>query len=81
MDAMVIHPYDVRPEQLVRQIALLRREVPTAAEMPVAVTEFGLADAQAAPAYLMKSYCQQAVAGVNLAVCYPLFPAGDGLAA
>ncbi len=81
MDAVVIHPYDVQPEQVARQIALLRREVPEVADMPVAVTEFGLADAATAPAYLMKSYCQQAIAGVNLAIWYPLYPAGDGLAA
>lgn len=80
MDAVVIHPYDVRPEQLARQIALLRREVPALAAMPVAVTEFGQLDAATAPAYLMKSYCQMAISGVSHAVWYPLYSSGDGLA-
>ena len=81
MDALVIHPYTVMPEQLARQIALLRREVPQTANMPIAVTEFGQKDAATAPAYLMKFYCQQAISGVTQAVWYPLNPRGDGLAA
>ncbi len=81
MDALVIHPYTVRPEQLARQIALLRREVPQTANLPIAVTEFGQTDAATAPAYLMKSYCQQAISGVTRADWYPLNPRGDGLAA
>lgn len=81
MDALVIHPYTVRPEQLARQIALLRQEVPQTAEMPIAVTEFGEPDATSAPAYLVKSYCQQAISGVTQSVWYPLNPRGDGLAA
>ncbi|MEO8243087.1 MAG: hypothetical protein ABI832_12315 [bacterium] len=81
MDALVIHPYTVRPEQLARQIAVLRREVPQTANLPIAVTEFGQTDAATAPAYLMKSYCQQAISGVTQADWYPLNPRGDGLAA
>ncbi|WP_102110346.1 hypothetical protein [Oceaniglobus roseus] len=81
MDALALHPYTVRPEQLARQIALMRREVPQTANLPVAVTEFGQTDAATAPAYLLKSYCQQALSGVTLSVWYPLNPRGDGLAA
>lgn len=81
MDGLVIHPYTVTPEQLARQIALLRREVPQVVNMPLAVTEFGHKDASTAPAYLLKSYCQQAISGVTQAVWYPLSPRGDGLAA
>ncbi len=81
MDGLVIHPYTVPPEQLARQIALLRHEVPQTMDMPIAVTEFGLKDAGLAPAYLVKSYCQQAISGVTEAVWYPLDPRGDGLAA
>jgi hypothetical protein len=81
MDALVIHPYTVVPEQLARQIALLRQEVPQTADMPIAVTEFGQTNAATAPAYLLKSYCQMANSGVNRAVWYPLNPRGDGLAA
>lgn len=81
MDALVIHPYTVRPEQLARQIALLRDEVPQTADLPLAVTEFGTKDADDAPAYLLKSYCQQAISGVTWSVWYPLNPRGDKLAA
>jgi hypothetical protein len=81
MDAVVIHPYTVQPEQLSRQIALLRAEVPQTANLPIAITEFGQKDAAAAPAYLVKSYCQQAISGVTRAIWYPLNPRGDGLAA
>lgn len=80
-DAVVIHPYTVPPEQLARQIALLRSEVPALRDMPLSVTEFGEDDAQAAPAYLMKFYCQMALSGVESAVWYPLNPRGDGLSA
>ncbi len=81
MDALVIHPYTVRPEQLARQIALLRHAVPQTANMPLAVTEFGQKDAATASAYMVKSYCQQALSGVTEAMWYPLNPRGDGLAA
>lgn len=81
MDTLVIHPYTVQPEQLARQIALLRHEVPQTENLPIAVTEFGQTDAATAPAYLMKSYCQQAISGVTRSIWYPLNPRGDGLAA
>lgn len=81
IDALALHPYTVAPEHLARQIALLRAEVPGAAKMPIAITEFGQTRAATAPAYLLKSYCQQALAGVTWAIWYPLNPRGDGLAA
>ena len=81
MDALVIHPYTVSPEQLARQIALLRHEVPEAADLPIAVTEFGQTEVESAPDYLLKSYCQQAISGVTWSVWYPLNDRGDGLAA
>lgn len=78
MDQAVIHPYTTPPEQLRRQIALLRA-VPGFADMPLAATEFGDEAAASAPATLMKYYCQMALSGVVRADWYPLNPRGDGL--
>lgn len=78
MDALVIHPYTVPPEQIRRQIALLR-QLPDAQDMPIEVTEFGHKDAAQAPAHLVKNYCQMALAGVTRVIWYPLDPRGDGL--
>ncbi len=80
MDALVIHPYGIAPEQLRAQIAELRT-LPEAADMPIEVTEFGSPSADQAPAYLLKSYCQMALAGVTRAIWYPLSPRGDGMEA
>lgn len=77
MDSVAIHPYTTPPEQLRRQIALLR-QVPGFETMPVAATEFGTTDAAAAPALLLKNYCQMALSGVTRAVWYPLASRGDG---
>lgn len=78
MDALAIHPYGVAPEQLRRQIGQLRR-LPQAADIPIEVTEFGHTDPARAPAYLLKSYCQMALSGVDRVIWYPLNPRGDGL--
>jgi len=78
MDAFVIHPYTTEPEQLVRQIALMRA-VPGMEEMPLEVTEFGTPDPQIAAGYLMRMYCQMALSGVTGAVWYPFSHRGDGL--
>ncbi|WP_428926309.1 hypothetical protein [Marinibacterium sp. SX1] len=78
MDAFVLHPYTTAPEQFRRQVAVLRR-VPGLADMPLAVTEFGTKDATAAPGYLVRYYCQMALAGVTRADWYPFSPRGDGL--
>ncbi|MCR9125579.1 MAG: hypothetical protein NXH82_05590 [Rhodobacteraceae bacterium] len=77
MDAFVIHPYYTAPEQLRRQVDLIRA-VPGMARMPLEVTEFGLEDPGLAPAHLLKSYCEMALSGVTRAVWYPLNPRGDG---
>ncbi|MEM8728772.1 MAG: hypothetical protein AAGF79_02550 [Pseudomonadota bacterium] len=79
MDAFVLHPYTTEPEQFARQVARLR-QVPGLEDMPLAVTEFGTLDGDAAPGYLMRYYCQMALAGVHEAVWYPFSPRGDGLA-
>lgn len=78
MDAFVIHPYDTAPEQLARQIALMRA-VPGMEEMPLEVTEFGTLDPQIAAGYLMRMYCQMALSGVTGAAWYPFSHRGDGL--
>ena len=80
-DALVIHPYTVPPEQLARQVDLLHNLVPETRDLPLSVTEFGEDEETAAPAYLMKFYCQMALSGVETAVWYPLNPRGDGLTA
>ena len=78
IDAFVLHPYTTEPEQFVRQVAMLR-QVPGLEDMPLAVTEFGTLDGDAAPGYLMRYYCQLALAGVDQADWYPFSPRGDGL--
>lgn len=78
MDALVIHPYGVAPEQLGALIGQLRT-LPEAADMPLQVTEFGHEDAAQAPAHLLKSYCLMALSGVERVIWYPLNPRGDGL--
>jgi len=78
MDALVLHPYTTAPEQLRRQIALLRR-LPGAATLPIEITEFGSTDATRAPGLLLRHYCQMALSGVTRAVWYPLAARGDGL--
>jgi len=80
MDAVVIHPYTVAPEQLGHQIDLLRK-VPGFEAMPIEVTEFGHDDPARAPAHLVTSYCQMALNGVRRVVWYPLNPRGDDLVA
>jgi hypothetical protein len=79
MDALVIHPYTVAPEQLAAQVALLRAQLPEAADLPLAVTEFGTEDHAAAPAHLLKFYCQMALSNVETAIWYAANRRGDGL--
>jgi hypothetical protein len=78
MDAVVVHPYTVAPEQFRRQVALFR-QVPGFEAMPIEVTEFGVEDESAAAGYLLRYYSQMALAGVTRAVWYPLNLRGDGL--
>ena len=78
MDAIALHPYTTHPEQIPEQVQVLRRQA-AAKDLPIQMTEFGTTDEQAAPAYLMRSYCQMALSGVERAVWYPLHPRGDGL--
>ncbi len=78
MDALAIHPYTTKVEQLVRQIAVLRRQK-AARHLPIEVTEFGDPNPASAPAHLLKGYCQMALAGVSRLVWYPLNQRGDGM--
>ncbi len=78
MDALALHTYDTPAEHLLRQINVLRR-LPEAETIPIEITEFGTLDAQDAPGYLLRNYCQMALAGVDRAVWYPMHPRGDGL--
>lgn len=78
MDAFVLHPYTSKPEMIGRQIDVLR-QVPGLSDMPIAITEFGTTDADQAPDYLVRMYCQMALGGVNRAIWYPFSPRGDGL--
>lgn len=80
MDALVLHPYGIAPEDLGPEVDRLHQEVPASAALPLAITEFGWEKAGTAPAYLVKSYCVQALAGAELSVWYPLNPRGDGMA-
>jgi hypothetical protein len=77
MDTIALHPYTTPPEQFRRQVALLR-QVPGFETQPLELTEIGTVDAQAAPALLMKTYCQAALAGATTIAWYPLSPRGDG---
>ena len=77
MDALVLHPYTTPPEQLARQIGVLRRE-PSARALALQVTEFGEQDPEAAPGYLLRMYCAMALSGVERAAWYPLNDRGDG---
>lgn len=77
MDALVLHTYTTAPEQLVRQIALLRA-LPGLASIPIAVTEFGQTDPARAPAHLLMNYCQMSLAGVASVMWYPFNDRGDG---
>ncbi|SDL16278.1 hypothetical protein [Aliiruegeria lutimaris] len=79
MDAIVLHPYAVPPEQLRRSIALLRA-IPDATEMPIEITEWGTSSKEEAPAHLMKGYCQFALSAVTRFIWYPLGDRGDGFA-
>jgi len=79
MDSIALHPYTTPPEQFRRQVALLRG-VPGFETLPIEVTEIGTVKADAAPALLMKTYCQAALAGATTVTWYPLSPRGDGYA-
>ncbi|MCB1337138.1 MAG: hypothetical protein KDK10_06695 [Maritimibacter sp.] len=79
MDSVALHPYTTPPEQFRRQVALLRA-VPGFETMPIEVTEIGTPEASEAPALLLKSHCQMALAGVTSLAWYPLAPRGDGFA-
>ncbi|GGA09855.1 hypothetical protein [Neptunicoccus cionae] len=61
-----------------RQINVLRR-LPEAKTIPIEITEFGTLDAENAPGFLLRNYCQMALSGVDRAVWYPMHPRGDGL--
>ncbi|SFJ37166.1 glycosyl hydrolase [Jannaschia pohangensis] len=78
MDALAIHPYTTPAEQLVRQLAVLRRH-PDAARLPIEVTEFGHPDPARAAGHFLRNYCQMALGGVTRAVWYPFNERGDGL--
>lgn len=78
MDAIVLHPYGTPPEQLRRQITLLRAFA-EAADMPIEITEWGSANPDEAPDHLIKGYCQFALAGVTRFIWYPLNERGDRL--
>jgi len=77
MDSVALHPYTTPPEQFRRQVALLRG-VSGFETLPIEVTEIGTVDAGEAPALLMKTYCQTALAGAVNVTWYPLSPRGDG---
>lgn len=77
MDSIALHPYTTAPEQFRRQVALLRA-VPGFEALPIEVTEIGTVEAGEAPALLIKSYCQAALAGATTVTWYPLSPRGDG---
>lgn len=79
MDAVAVHPYNVPPEMLARKFERLRA-VPGFEDMPLAITEIGVSDAETAPGYLLRTYCQIALAGASHYVWYPLHPRGDGMA-
>ncbi len=78
MDALVLHPYTTQPEQLMRQIAVLRRH-PKARALPIQVTEFGHQSRTVAPGFLVRTYCALALSGVERVVWYPLSDRGDEL--
>lgn len=71
MDAMAVHPYTTRPEELPRQVGVLRRH-PDARDLPLEVTEFGSPDPDAAPGYMIRALSAMAISGVERAVWYPL---------
>ena len=76
MDAVSTHPYDVPPEMLVRKFAELRK-VPGFEEMPLVVTEIGRPEPAEAPGYLLRTYCQLALAGTTRYVWFALNARGD----
>lgn len=78
LDALAIHPYTTPAEQLVRQVAVLRRH-PQAAPLPLEMTEFGSPDPAAAASHMVRNYCQMALSGVSRAAWYPLNDRGDGM--
>ncbi|MBO9409184.1 hypothetical protein J7399_17235 [Shimia sp. R9_1] len=75
MDAIALHPYTTEPEQFVRQVAVLRRH-PEMAGLGIDVTEFGHIDREGAPGYMLRYYCQMALAGVDRVAWYPLVRRG-----
>ena len=77
MDTIGLHPYTTPPEQLRRQVALLRG-VPGFETQPLELTEIGTEDPDAAPALLARTYCQAALAGAATLAWYPLNARGDG---
>lgn len=79
MDALAVHPYTTPPEQLARQVAVLRRHE-AARDLPLQITEFGEPDPALAPAHLVKMMCVMGLSGVERAAWYPLNDRGDELA-
>jgi len=80
MDALTLHPYTTSPEQIRRQIDVLRR-IDGMKDMPIHVTEYGDPKPATAPAKLLKGMCQMGLAGVTRLVWYPLNERGDGMTA
>lgn len=78
LDAIVVHPYTTPPEQIVRQVEVIR-DIPLLEAMPIEVTEFGSDDAGLAAGLLLRNHCQMGLAGVSRAVWYPLTDRGDGM--
>lgn len=73
MDALVIHPYTTAPEELAKQIAVLRTAMASNPK-PIVVTEFEteIDSARDTASYLVKAVSQLAAAGVSEADWYAL---------
>lgn len=80
IDQIALHPYTTKPEQFLRQIAVLRRH-PALVDMPLDISEFGHKNSTAAPGFMLRYYCQMSLANVARASWYPLATRGDGYAA
>lgn len=76
MDGVALHPYTTMPEQIPREIAVLRRH-PEMAGLDVEITEFGTTDWYDAADFFWRNYCSMAVANVSRAVWYSLGQRGD----
>jgi len=77
MDSLALHPYDTPIELIPRQIAVMRREIPALADMPVEITEFGSESPETVAEELVRGYCSMALAGVTRLAWYALNERGD----